>query len=240
MPLIHLAGQRSAGPREAVAGLRAMLPVAIAAVPIGLLFGALCAGKGLSVTESGLMSILVFAGGAQFAAVELWTWPVSLATLAISTLLINARLGLMSASLLPKLRHLSRRQRLLACALITDETWALAEQRALAQPISPAYWYAQGLLLLTVWSGTTMLGASLGALLGAPERIGADFVFTALFIGLIAGFWRGPATGWTIAASGAVAALVHLTLGSPWHIMAGAAAGMLAGYLAALRPAALA
>ena len=51
-------------------------PVMVAALPIELLFGALCVGKGLSVLEAGLTSLLVFAGGAQFAAVELWTYPV--------------------------------------------------------------------------------------------------------------------------------------------------------------------
>ena len=44
--------------------------------PIGMLFGALAVGKGLSVAEAGLMSLLVFAGGAQFAALELWAYPV--------------------------------------------------------------------------------------------------------------------------------------------------------------------
>ena len=54
---------------EARAGLNDIWPAALAAVPIGLLFGALAAGKGLSPLEVFLMSVLVFAGGAQFAAV---------------------------------------------------------------------------------------------------------------------------------------------------------------------------
>ncbi len=63
---------------EARAGLNDIWPAALAAVPIGLLFGALAAGKGLSPFEVFLMSVLVFAGGAQFAAVELWTHPAPL------------------------------------------------------------------------------------------------------------------------------------------------------------------
>ena len=55
---------------EAQDGVIDIWPVMVAAVPIGLLFGALCVGKGLSILEAGLMSLLVFAGGAQFAAVE--------------------------------------------------------------------------------------------------------------------------------------------------------------------------
>src|SRR6185312_2456003 len=89
---------------EIVAGIRDIWPVMVAAFPIGLLFGALCTGKGLSIAEAGLMSLLVFAGGAQFAAVELWTYPVPVAALVFSTALINARHVLMVASLAPNSR----------------------------------------------------------------------------------------------------------------------------------------
>ena len=60
---------------EMRAGAKDIAPAAIAAVPIGLLFGAVAVGKGLSPLEVALMSILVFAGGAQFAAIESWVLP---------------------------------------------------------------------------------------------------------------------------------------------------------------------
>jgi predicted branched-subunit amino acid permease len=43
------------------------------------------------------------------------------------------------------------------------------------------------LALWTNWVVTGTLGAIAGSLLGDPKRFGADFAFTALFIGLIAG-----------------------------------------------------
>ena len=55
--------------RDIRAGLRDIAPVAVAALPIGLLFGAIAAAKGMSPLEVTLMSALVFAGGAQFAAI---------------------------------------------------------------------------------------------------------------------------------------------------------------------------
>src|SRR3954471_15241326 len=88
--------------REFRAGLRDIAPVAVAALPIGLLFGAVAAAKGLSALEVGLMSAFVFAGGAQFAAIEAWAHPAPIAALAFATLLINARHVLMGASLGPK------------------------------------------------------------------------------------------------------------------------------------------
>jgi 4-azaleucine resistance transporter AzlC len=214
-------------------GLRDILPIMIAAAPIGLLFGALSVGKGLSIMESGLMSLLVFAGGAQFAAVELWTYPAPILALAFSTLLINARHVLMGASLAPKLKGFSLSQRLAGFYFLTDESWALAERRAMQRPITPAYWFALALMLPLAWIGTTFLGAWLGSFLGDPKRLGADFAFTALFIGLVAGFWKGRITAFTVAASGIVSAATYISAGPPWHVAAGAFAGIAAAYFTA-------
>ena len=222
--------------REWRAGIAAIVPVAIAAIPIGLLLGALCSAKGLTIAEAGLMSLLVFAGGSQFAAIELWTTPVPVAAIVFSTLLINARHVLMGASLTPKTGLFSPLQRYLGFHFLTDETWALAERRAVAAPLTPAYWFAMATLLPTAWVGATLVGAGVGSLLGNPRSIGADFAFTALFIGLIAGFWKGRGTAATIAASGGTAALTYLTLGPPWHVAAGAMAGIATAYVTAPAP----
>ncbi len=217
---------------EARAGLKDIAPAAVAAIPIGLLFGAVAVAKGLSPLEVGLMSVLVFAGGAQFAAIETWVSPAPVAALAFATLLINARHILMGASLGPKLRA-SRAQKILGFYFMTDESWAVAERRFLDRPVTPAYWFAMAALLFSAWVGSTILGAVLGSFLGDPARLGADFAFTALFIGLIAGFGHGRVALVTVAVSGAVAALVHVTLGAPWHVAMGALAGIGAAYLAA-------
>lgn len=222
---------------EARAGFADILPPLVAAIPISLLFGALCAGKGLTPAEVALMSALVFAGGAQFAAVEIWTLPPPVGLLAFSTLLINARHILMGASLAPKVGAFAPWQKAVGFAVMADENWALAERRATRAPLTPAYWLGLSALFWVNWVVGSTLGAVAGSFMGDPARIGADFAFTALFIGLIAGFWKGPATGVTIGASAGAAALAHVTVGSPWHVAAGALAGILAAALMA-RPAA--
>ncbi|HEX8164184.1 MAG TPA: AzlC family ABC transporter permease [Beijerinckiaceae bacterium] len=214
-------------------GLRDIAPVMVAAIPIALLFGAVAAAKGLSVAEVALMSTLVFAGGAQFAAIEMWSYPVPVAAILFSTLLVNARHVLMGASLAPKTRGFSGPQRYLGFFFLTDEAWALAERRALQRTVTPAYWFACAAVLPAAWIGSSVLGTAVGALLGDPKTFGADFAFTALFIGLVAGFNKGRITVATVAASGATAALVHVTAGPPWHVLAGALAGIAAAYLAA-------
>jgi 4-azaleucine resistance transporter AzlC len=225
-----LTGFRSTDARD---GLRDIAPVMIAATPIGLLFGAIAASKGLSVAEAGLMSVLVFAGGAQFAAIELWSYPVPVAAILFSTLLVNARHVLMGASLAPKTRGFGFLQRYLGFFFLTDEAWALAERRAMERTVTPAYWFACAAVLPAAWIGSSLVGAAIGALLGDPKSFGADFAFTALFIGLVAGFNKGRITAATVAASGGVAALVYVIVGPPWHVLAGALAGIAAAYAVA-------
>ena len=218
--------------REIRAGLRDIAPVAVAAVPIGLLFGAVAAAKGLSALEVALMSAFVYAGGAQFAVIEAWAHPAPIVALTFATLLINARHVLMGASLGPKMQ-VTGIQRFLAFFFLTDEAWALSERRALERPVTGAYWAAMAVVLWGNWTLSTTLGAVLGSFMGDPARIGADFAFTALFIGLVAGFGRSRVTLVTVGVSAAVAALVHHFVGAPWHVASGALAGIAAAYLAA-------
>ena len=215
------------------AGVGDIAAPAIAGIPIGLLFGAVAAGKGLSPLEVALMSSLVFAGGAQFAAIEIWDHPVPVAALVFSTLLINLRHILMGVSLAPKTGAFTRFQRLLSFAVLADENWALSERRAAARPLTVAYFAGMGAVFWINWIVWTTLGAIGGTFLGSPERFGADFAFTALFIGLIAAFPRGRGPAMAIAASAVTAALVYRFAGPPWHVVSGAAAGIVAGVLGA-------
>jgi predicted branched-subunit amino acid permease len=66
---------------------------------------------------------------------------------------------------------------------------------------------------------------------GATSR--SSIPRSRLIIGLIAGFNKGRITAATVAASGGTAALVYLTAGPPWHVLAGALTGIAAAYLAA-------
>src|SRR5271170_3414350 len=137
--------------QEAAAGVRDILPPMIAAAPIGMLYGALGVAKGLNPIEASLSSLLIFAGGAQFAALELWRTPPPILALVFSTLLINARHILMGASLKSKLGLFSPLQRALGQAFMADENWAMAERRAAARPLTPAYLLAMGAAVWANW-----------------------------------------------------------------------------------------
>ena len=216
---------------ELYSALIEIVPALVATAPMGLLFGTLAVTKGMAPFEVALMSALIFAGGSQFAALELWQPPLPLVALLLSTALINSRHIPMGLSLAPKLAALRPLQRFLGCAVMSDANWAMAEQRASQQPLTPWYFLGMGAAYWANWVLWSTAGALIGPLLGDPKRFGADFAFVAIFIGLLVSVSKGPRAAWVVAASAAAATLVHVFAGSPWHIFSGAVAGVTAAML---------
>ena len=112
--------------REAAAGAFVIAPAAIAVIPFGLILGTDAAAKGLSMAEVALMAATVFAGSAQFLAIDLWTQPAQWAALGFATLLINLRHVLMGASFAGKLGRFERWRRYVSVFFMADEIWAVA------------------------------------------------------------------------------------------------------------------
>jgi predicted branched-subunit amino acid permease len=127
-------------------------------------------------------------------------------------------------------RHISSIPRARASLLLfwlTDEAWALIERRALERPISAAYFMGVAIPLWPTWFSFCALGAWLGNALGDTSLLGLDFAFAAMFIAVLAGFWKGSRTAMVLIVSAAVAILVKAYLPGAWYIILGGIAGML-------------
>lgn len=210
---------------EFVQGLTDIIPVIVAACPIALLWGTLAVGKGLSTLEAGLMSAAVFAGAAQFVAIELWSDPVPWLFLTVAVFIVNIRHVLMGASLARHMGDIPSGWRAPIMFLMADENWAFCERRALKQPLTLAYYLGLGLPMIVVWVSCTIIGALAGQLLGDPKVYGFDFAMAAMFIAILAGFWKGPRTAAVLATSAAVAAVAKIMIGGAWFIVLGGVAG---------------
>jgi 4-azaleucine resistance transporter AzlC len=208
------------------AGALDIAPVIAVAIPIGILFGTLAVGRGLSPLEAALMSATTFAGAAQFVAIDLWREPAPWALLTLTAFIVNIRHVLMGASLARHMRLFPPPTRPLAMFLMVDESWAFAERRALKGPLTPAYYWGMGSVLWLQWVLGSTAGAFFGRTLGDPAAFGFDFAFTAMFICIVLSFWRGPRTGAVLAASAGVSAVTSLLLEGGWHIMAGGLTGV--------------
>ena len=217
--------------RDFLTGLAEVAPVVVAYIPIGLLWGTLAAAKGISPLEAVMMSVIVFAGSAQFVAVDMWHDPVPVLLLTFTALIVNIRHVLMSASLSRHIDAIPRNWHPLVAYFLVDESWALAERRALQTPLTLAYYLGITVPLAATWWVTSGVGAMLGRALGDPSALGLDFAFSAMFIAILMGFWKGPSTAGVLVASGAVAAATHLAFDGPWYIVTGGVAGALYAYL---------
>src|SRR5215210_6423456 len=207
-------------------GALEILPIVLAAIPIGLLWGTLAVKKGFSPLETALASGSMFGGAAQFVAIDLWRDPVPWLLVIFSVLVVNARHVLMGASLSRHLGAIAPHLRPFAMFLLVDEVWALAERRVLQRPLTWPYYLGLGLPLWASWTIASTFGALIGRSLGEPAAYGLDFAFPSLFIVILASFWRGPKTGAILAVSGAVAALSKLFIPGAWYIVLGGLAGV--------------
>jgi 4-azaleucine resistance transporter AzlC len=207
-------------------GVLDILPVLFAATPIGLLWGTFAVGKGLSPFEAGLMSASVFAGAAQFVALEVWQKPAPWVLLTLTVLIVNVRHVLMGASLSRHMGAINRRWHPAMMFLMMDEGWAFSERRALTVPLTLGYYAGLCVPMWLSWTASSVLGAMIGRSFGDPAAIGLDFAFSALFIGILAGFWKGPPTGLVLGASAVAAAVAKLYVPGAWYIVVGGLAGV--------------
>ncbi|MEM8542328.1 MAG: AzlC family ABC transporter permease, partial [Pseudomonadota bacterium] len=76
---------------EFLTGVRAALPIIIAASPFGALFGALAVENGMTVFEAGLMSAILFAGASQMVGIELFGENIAPWLIVFSIFAVNFR-----------------------------------------------------------------------------------------------------------------------------------------------------
>ena len=219
-------------------GVKISIPMLLGIIPFALVLGAQATQKGFSFIEVPLFTGLNFAGGSEFAILELWTNPPNILMLMFITFLVNSRHLLMGASLVPYLRHLPNKQVFPALFFMCDESWAVgladAQKRQARTGINHAFnlsFYA-GLCfaLYLMWVGFTALGGVIGPILGDASRFGFDMAFPAVFLVLLRGMWKGlhAARPWLV--SLVTAALAYLYLPQGWHVPIGAVAGIASAY----------
>ncbi len=214
-------------------GVRMFLPVAVSIAAYGVVWGVLAGQAGLSVLEVALMSGLVFAGASQFVALDMWT-PGALPVLSIiiAAGIINLRMLLMSATLRPLVGHLSLPRQLGAMFFVSDEQWAMTMAEVTKGKGSVAFLLGTGALSWFAWMGSTLCGRVLGAFIDDPTRYGLDFAFTATFLALLLGMWRGRGdlVPWIVGALAAI--LTSRLIEGNWYIIVGGLVGSFAGALA--------
>ncbi len=183
----------------------ASLVLGVAVGAFGISFGVLAVASGLSAAQACAMSLLVFTGASQFAAVGVIGGGGSTAAALGSALLLAARNGAYGLSLSDVVRG-RLGTRLLAAQLVIDESTAMATAQPDRDRAARGFWFA-GLSVFVFWNLGTLLGALGGDAIGDPERYGLDAAFPAGFVALVVPHLRSI-DGRVAAAIGVAVALV--------------------------------
>ena len=205
--------------------------IAVSAIGFGFVFGLAAREAGYSPLEASAMSVIGFAGAAQFAAVGYVSAGLPWAPIVVLTFFLNARHLLYSASLAPRLRHVPFLQRVLMAHVLTDEAFALAATHfhRLGRVDVPGYWIGAIVGVFIPWNLATVAGVLLGGAIPDPSAFGLDIVFPAAMAGLAVGLVTGRREV-AAAASGAVfGVLLSLVAGPAIGIVAGGLLGPLVG-----------
>lgn len=214
-------------------GAKAIAPVALALVPLGLAFGASAMGSGLSTLEALGMSVFVLSGAAQLAALPLVSAGASVAVVVLTVLVINLRFVLYSASLAPHFKNLSAGWKALLSYLIIDQAFAEAIVRFDRGEIQEhaKRWYFLGVALpiVAVWLACTVGGVYLGS--WVPEGWSLDFVLPLIFIALAVPAVKDRTTG-AAALSAGVTALFAASMPLNLGLISAALVGVCGGLVA--------
>ncbi|TJY41120.1 AzlC family ABC transporter permease [Cohnella pontilimi] len=167
-------------------GVRDCIPTLLGYLSIGFASGIIAKSAGLSVAEIALLSILVYAGSAQFIFAGMIASNHSAAGIVATLFFVNLRHLLLSAALSPYFQKLTPFKNLLIGSLLTDETFGVSSaQGAKEGAIHPSWMHGLNLAAYLNWIAANVAGACLGQWISDPERFGLDFALPAMFIGLL-------------------------------------------------------
>lgn len=200
-------------------GLLAAAPLWLGAAPFGMIYAVSALAAGLSPAQTLAMSLLVFAGAAQFTAVGMFAAAAAPLAVIITTLIVNARHVLLTASLMPHLRTVTPWRRVLLAAQLTDESYALGMSSFLEGRGSAAFTIGANLSIYVVWQASTLIGILIGRAIPDPAAYGLDLVFPLTFIGLLTPLLRKAANRATALVALALTVGGALWLPGSWYIL---------------------
>ncbi|MEH7243352.1 branched-chain amino acid transporter AzlC [Bacillus thuringiensis] len=169
-----------------IKGVKDCIPTLLGYLSIGIAAGVIQKTAGLSITEITLISLILYAGSAQFIAAGMIAASSSLTAIIITIFFVNLRHILLSAALAPYFRHLSPLRNMLVGSLLTDETFGVAiSEAAKKKQISEKWMHGLNITAYLNWLIANLAGAFLAQWISNPEKFGLEFALPAMFIGIL-------------------------------------------------------
>jgi 4-azaleucine resistance transporter AzlC len=190
------------------AGVRAALPFVLPTLLLGVSFGVL-AKPVMGAAAPIVMSVTIFSGGAQFAALGVLASGGAIVAAIAAGLLMNARWMPMGFAIGPSLRG-GALARALQGQAIVDASFAMSSRGD--GTFDRGVLIGATLAQSSAWIVGTVLGVVAGDVLGDPTRLGLDAVFPAFYLTLLVEeASRGRAIAAALAGAGIALALMPFT-----------------------------
>ncbi|MBW2631602.1 MAG: AzlC family ABC transporter permease [Deltaproteobacteria bacterium] len=206
-------------------------PICLGYLAIGLAFGVIAQKAGFSPMEIGLMSLLVYAGSAQFIGISMLSAGAGIVPIVITTFTINLRHLLMSSSLSTFMRNLGTGRLSLFAYGVTDESFAFNTAR-----FREGDWDWRRALVLNhtsnlAWIISTVVGGLGGRFIPAGA-FGIDYALIAMFVCLLVFQLRGRLYAIVALIAGILAVILSLLLsGNSYIVIASVIAATLGIFL---------
>jgi 4-azaleucine resistance transporter AzlC len=206
------------------------LPITASYVLFAAIFGMLALQTGLSAWESVAMSLIVYTGAGQFAALSMLAEQASASAIILTTFLLSSRHFLMGLSMSPHYQRFSPAEVHLLAFFLTDEQYAITLNRFRHHQSDVPYILGVSLPLYFSWCGGTWLGAVAGQWIPDPASMGLGFSFTAMFLALAYYQLTTLVRVFTFLLCGAVAVGLALVLPSGLDLLAAGILAFAIGY----------
>lgn len=194
-------------------------PMAASVLLYGAVFGVLAGETGLSTLQALLMSVLVYSGSAQLAALQIGVTTAMLPPLLIAVLLLNARYLLYGAALRPWLAGTTPGQAYSTLFFTGDGSWALSMKEYAGGNRDAGFVFGSGVAMYLPWALGTFAGHLLASWVPDPKALGLDFMLVAFAAAIAVGAWRGRQDWLPALAAAAAALLLYRWLPGGWHIV---------------------
>lgn len=190
-------------------GMKDATPLAVALVAIGIALGALSREAGLSWWLSVVAAALVYAGPAQFLAMNQLAAGAATGTIVVTTFVTSLRYLLFAISLAAHFGDAPRRRLPLLAQANADGSFALTMERVRRHPDEPRvdlYFLGTFVVSFVAWMAGGIIGAVLGDGMPGDLEYALGFASPAIFIALLAPRLRSRAD-WVVAAIAGVGAV---------------------------------
>ena len=172
------------------AGMRSMAPQAPGVAAWGLMTGVAMVKSGLSVFESSLMTLLVYAGSSQLASLPLIVAGAPAWVILAAGFCVNLRFVVFSLHLRPYLVHLPLWERLAHGYVTADMSYALFTRRfpepatdAAGRRAQEAFLAGNCVVTWCAWIGASLLGIALANFI--PTHWGLGFAGILCLVGIL-------------------------------------------------------